>query len=337
MLRREAEGLILPDLPAFLRGDHRPRDNDERLALVAACQSRGLHLAAARLYADAFAADPTLGDRLTAECRRRSTREEPFFDRIDVLTTESRYLAARCAALAACGLGADGQELSEAERTHWGGQARAWLNADLVAWARTLDGGRERDRDLVNRMLTHWQSTPELAGVREPSGLEKLRADERQKWFALWNEVDAVRRRIARSDSIAPGEPKHWVLLQQGRLEDALASWRAALAADPLDHRDWFGYAELCLYLGHEDEYRQARRDLLALSVRPSIPTSPSGRPDRACSYPPTGRISAGRSPWPSVRWPPAGRTSRRPSPGSCPRRAWRNTVKDVSNGRSPR
>ena len=195
----------------------------------------------------------------------------------------------------------DEQELSEAERAHWGGQARAWLNADLVAWARTLDGGRERDRDLVNRMLTHWQSTPELAGVREPSGLEKLRADERQKWFALWNEVDAVRRRIARSDSIAPGEPKHWVLLQQGRLEDALASWRAALAADPLDHHDWFGYAELCLYLGHEDEYRQARRDLLALrfdrrSLRrradvPIVPaptrrrggSPPGGLPGRAC------------------------------------------------------
>ena len=158
---------------------------------------------------------------MTAECRRRSTREEPFYGRIDVLNTDSRYLAARCAALAASGLGADGQELSEAERTQWGGQSRAWLNADLAAWARTLDGGRERDRDLVNRVLTHWQSTPELAGVREPSGLKTLPADERQKWFALWDEVDAVTRRIARSDPVAPGEPRHWVLLRQGRLRIA--------------------------------------------------------------------------------------------------------------------
>src|SRR5206468_2602688 len=28
-------------------------------------------------------------------------------------------------------------------------------------------------------------------------------------------------------------------------------------------HDAWFGYAELCLFLEHEDEYRLARRDLL--------------------------------------------------------------------------
>src|SRR5262249_53566182 len=35
-------------------------------------------------------------------------------------------------------------------------------------------------------------------------------------------------------------------------------------AGDPLEHNAWFGYAELCLFLGREDEYRRARRDLLA-------------------------------------------------------------------------
>ena len=36
VLRREAEGMILPNLPAFLDGKYQPQDDDERLALLAA-------------------------------------------------------------------------------------------------------------------------------------------------------------------------------------------------------------------------------------------------------------------------------------------------------------
>jgi hypothetical protein len=42
------------------------------------------------------------------------------------------YRAARCAALAGCGRGADGANLSEAERAPWRKQARDWLRADLA-------------------------------------------------------------------------------------------------------------------------------------------------------------------------------------------------------------
>jgi serine/threonine-protein kinase len=42
------------------------------------------------------------------------------------------------------------------------------------------------------------------------------------------------------------------------------AAWKQDLAADPPKHEDWLGYAELCLFLGDEQEYRRARRDLLA-------------------------------------------------------------------------
>ncbi len=69
ILRREAEALILPNLPAFLQGEYQPLDNDERLALVGICQFQGRCHAAARLYADAFAADPALAEDLTSECR----------------------------------------------------------------------------------------------------------------------------------------------------------------------------------------------------------------------------------------------------------------------------
>jgi serine/threonine-protein kinase len=110
VLRREAETLILPNLPAFLRGEYQPQDNDERLAFSGDCQFRGLYATAARLYADAFEADPQLPGRLTTECRYRTLREEfPEDDRMEPLETECRYLAARCAALAGPDWGKMGQ------------------------------------------------------------------------------------------------------------------------------------------------------------------------------------------------------------------------------------
>src|SRR5262249_59971558 len=120
------------DLPALRRGEYQPRDNDERLALVAIRQSQGRYKAAARLYAEAFTADPGLAENLTTECRYRSTEEEPFYERVESIDTEARYLAARCAALAGRGLGRDGAGLSQAERARWRQPARAALRADLA-------------------------------------------------------------------------------------------------------------------------------------------------------------------------------------------------------------
>ena len=48
-------------------------------------------------------------------------------------------------------------------------------------------------------------------------------------------------------------------------LEQRWAKWKESLENDPPDHEKWNGYLELCLYLGHEDEYRHARIRLLAL------------------------------------------------------------------------
>jgi serine/threonine-protein kinase len=52
-------------------------------------------------------------------------------------------------------------------------------------------------------------------------------------------------------------------LVARGRGEDVRREWQKALEADPPEHDAWFGYAELCLYLGDEAEYRRARQDLL--------------------------------------------------------------------------
>jgi serine/threonine-protein kinase len=118
VLRREAEGLILPNLPAFLEQRYQPQDNDERLALLGVCQFTNRTHALARLYAAAFATDPRLEEDLSAG---------------------HRYNAARAATLVGCGRGLDATGLTEDERRRWRAQARLWLRADLVAWAKSLD------------------------------------------------------------------------------------------------------------------------------------------------------------------------------------------------------
>jgi serine/threonine-protein kinase len=174
VLRREAEAVILPDLPAFLEGKRQPRDNGERLALAGACQYRGRRAAEAGLLAAAFAAEPKLAEDPAAGLRSR---------------------ADRAAAVAGCGGGADGAALSEPERARWRQQARAWLRLDLAAWAKRLEAARPADRAEVRKALARWRDEPDLAGLRDADALERLPPAERQEWRALWQEVKALLRR----------------------------------------------------------------------------------------------------------------------------------------------
>jgi tetratricopeptide (TPR) repeat protein len=199
ILRREAEAVILPKLQAFRQGDWQPQDNNERLALLGICESEALHGTASRLCSDAFAADPDLAERLTTQCLRRAAQESDKSNRTDALISEIRYRAARCAALAGCGLGKDEAKLGEADRAHWRKRALEWLRADLVVLSKTLDGGRLADRDLAKEMLTLWQDESDLAGLREPTGLETLAEDERKGCLALWAEVGAVLARCGKT------------------------------------------------------------------------------------------------------------------------------------------
>jgi eukaryotic-like serine/threonine-protein kinase len=176
VLRREAEGMILPDLPAFLDGKYQPRDNDERLALLGVCRFTNRSLASARLYADAFADAPHVAEDVGAG---------------------HRLNAARAAALAGWGRGEDAAGLGREERARWRKQARAWMRLDLAAWARKLDGGTAADRDLARRRLMGLLADPDLAGLREPDALEKLSVEEREEWLALWKEVGALLDRTA--------------------------------------------------------------------------------------------------------------------------------------------
>ncbi len=171
-LRREAEGLILPNLPAFLEGGYEPRENDERVAFLGACEFTNRTRTAAALFADAFAAAPALAKG-------------------------SRYTAACCAALAGSGRGSDAAGLSESGRVRWRKQARDWLTADLAEWTRALGRGEAGATGEVRKALAAWQADPDLAGLREPGALAKLSAEEREESLALWREVWALLGRTA--------------------------------------------------------------------------------------------------------------------------------------------
>jgi serine/threonine-protein kinase len=162
VLRREAEALILPNLPAFLRGEHQPQDSDERIALLGVCQFRGLHRTAVRLYADAFAADPKLAGDLQGG---------------------HRYRAARCAALAAAGQGNDAQPFDDGDRPGLRRQALDWLCADLAAWPKV------NDRSAVSGTLSRWLQETDLGAVRDDEALAKLPQSEREEWGQLWSDV----------------------------------------------------------------------------------------------------------------------------------------------------
>jgi serine/threonine-protein kinase len=174
VLRREAEALILPDLPALLAGRQQPRDNAEWLALLGAWQLEGRHAAAVRLYAGAFATDPK--------------RAEDFF------AAGNRYIAARHAALAASGQGADApKDDKDRSRLRW--QALDWLKADLTAWGKLAEGPAEQ-RLRVRQPLTWWRADPDLTSVRDKDALAKLPEVERAKWQELWGEVDGLLQRV---------------------------------------------------------------------------------------------------------------------------------------------
>jgi serine/threonine-protein kinase len=177
VFRREAESIILPNLPAFLDGKYEPQDNNERFAMLGACQFSNRTRAMARLYADAFAASPQLMDDLGAA---------------------HRYNAARAAARSGCGHGKDAPGLGEAEGKKWRDQARQWLRAELPARVRLLDADPTAARLGVREALTRWQKEPDLACVRDPSELDKLPDDERKEYLALWADVAAILARTER-------------------------------------------------------------------------------------------------------------------------------------------
>jgi tetratricopeptide (TPR) repeat protein/serine/threonine protein kinase len=157
-------------LPAVLAEKDRPT-GAEWLEFAGLCQVTKRYAAAARLYADAFAAGPKFADDLRAGYR---------------------YNTACCAALAAGGQGTDAAKLDDKERTRLRRQVLDCLRADLALWGKQLEGATPPVRAIVQKTLLHWQQDPDLAGVRDASALAKLPEAERVEWQKLWADVAAL-------------------------------------------------------------------------------------------------------------------------------------------------
>jgi hypothetical protein len=59
-----------------------------------------------------------------------------------------------------------------------------------------LDNGSGTAPDLAKKMLTLWQTEPDLAGIRDPSAMDKMPADERAECLTLWQEVGSILKRV---------------------------------------------------------------------------------------------------------------------------------------------
>jgi serine/threonine protein kinase/tetratricopeptide (TPR) repeat protein len=179
---REAEQFIALDakLPGILQGKVQPADAAERIGLARLChENKKRYALAARLYSEAFAADPKLADDLGSK---------------------HRHHAACAAALASCGQGVDAAKLDEKERVQLRRQALDWLRADLTAWEQLLAKQSEKVRMDVQQAMRLWQQDADFAGVRG-DGLSRLPETERQAWQQLWGDVERTLKKAGRGDN----------------------------------------------------------------------------------------------------------------------------------------
>jgi tetratricopeptide (TPR) repeat protein len=170
---------LVTRLAAVLGGDARPKDAAELIAFGQICYDQGRHADAARLWADALAADPNLADDLRAG---------------------HRYNAACAAALAGSGKSKGDPPPDEAARAGFRTRARDWLRADLAVWATRLDAGPDSARKEVQTTLAHWKVDRDLTGVRASIDLVGLPADEQEAWRDLWKDVDALLKKAGGRD-----------------------------------------------------------------------------------------------------------------------------------------
>lgn len=177
---REAEQIAALDVrfPAVLKGDDRPADAREGLALAQMGYDRKLHAASARLFAGALRADPALAADRAAQ---------------------PAYNAACAAALAGCGQGKDNPSPDDSARARLRGQALGWLRDELAAWSKVLHGGQPQARAAVRPTLEHWKVDSDLAGLRDEAALAKLPEEERRAWRSLWSDVETLLKK-ARGD-----------------------------------------------------------------------------------------------------------------------------------------
>jgi Tfp pilus assembly protein PilF len=130
-------------LPGILQGKESAKPG-ELLQMAFLCQQyKQRYAAAARLYRQAFQAQPSLAD-------------DP--------AGQFRYNAACVTALAGTGQGEDARRLPPDEKHQLRQQVLRWLQDHLARFARLLKDGKSETGKLVAAQLTHWKTDTDLGG-----------------------------------------------------------------------------------------------------------------------------------------------------------------------------
>jgi serine/threonine-protein kinase len=167
VLRREAESSIVPNLPALLDGTDKPRDNEERLVMLASCQFRGLDTMCINTLSDALDADPKL---------------------LENRSINPGFISA-CAA-SALSLANEGQTRSAGDRARLQLQACGWLRDELAMQMRIDRAPGSASRAWLKQELIVWREDPRLADLRTPAALQSLTPQQRDECAAFWKSLD---------------------------------------------------------------------------------------------------------------------------------------------------
>src|SRR5262245_38753543 len=136
----------------------------------------------------------------------------------------SATIARRCTAtpppapLAAAGRGRDEAPLDEGAKSKLRGQAVDWLEAELGAWAASLDSSPPQARLTILLQLSGWKYDRDLADIRDATALAGLPVEEQKRATKLWTDLAAL---------LKAANARHAALLQ-GQLTET----RKALSRD---------------------------------------------------------------------------------------------------------
>jgi serine/threonine-protein kinase len=151
----------------------------------------------------------------------------------------------------------------------------AWCHNRLgVAWA--WRGGHDEEA------IAHYRKSIRLDPSIGWTHHHLATSLERQGHF------EAAASEFKQAAQLFPEKRAEWkrdmrhMLVKLGRGMEAQADWKEELAVHQNEPEDWFGYAELCLFLGDEPEYRRIRHDLL-VQFGPTDDPDVAERIGRAC------------------------------------------------------
>jgi Flp pilus assembly protein TadD len=160
-------------LPSVLKGEESAANPSEAITLAWMCERLDLkrHAASARLYADAFTAEPKLANDLNQQ---------------------HRYYAARSAAQAAASQGKDVHLLPDKVKAMYRCWALGWLRDDLTAYGKLAEQSNPVANRAIQQRLTYWQRDPDLASLRDKDAVDKLPETDRETCHKLWTDVVAL-------------------------------------------------------------------------------------------------------------------------------------------------